>query len=178
MKKYFLTSCLILAGSIAFATPLGLASGSSMTVTSQLSTDLIAKGSTFKASRPLVQKGGTSLIHALKRYKTKRYRVGDRTLVVDRRDMGRIMKNHHPNFYNPGKKNKSTETFFPKKFAHKDISKGIGTVVSQNRKNINNGKSILHGTFRGKPVELGYNRNSNTDKKNHVNHFFPKLGKK
>jgi phenylpropionate dioxygenase-like ring-hydroxylating dioxygenase large terminal subunit len=140
----------------------------------------IPRGGSFKvkAAKTIVLKGGGALTKALKGYKTQKFRLGDRRLVQDRGDISRIMKNHHPKFYNPEKKTKQLETMMPKKWTHRDVSRATAAIIKQNRKNGSKIGSILTGTYRGKKIEVGYNRDTNGRLKNHLNHFVPKLGKK
>jgi hypothetical protein len=136
------------------------------------------RGGSVKIAKPIVRKGGAELQKALKGYRTKRYRIGDRRLVMDRRDMGRILSNHHPKFYNPEKKTKKLETMLPKKWTHGDVSRATKALIKQNRNQGSKIGSILTGTYRGKKIEIGYNRDAKGRIKNHINHFVPKLGTK
>jgi hypothetical protein len=78
----------------------------------------------------------------LRQFTSKIYRIENLKILLDKKGLNHILTRHHPRFWD--KSTKTLQSFFTKNTTIRDIEKGIGEVLKQNRNKI-----IKNGTKKG-----------------------------
>ncbi len=106
--------------------------------------------------------------NALKNYRSIKFTVGNKKLLLDKKGMSHILERHHPNFWNG--ESKAMQSFFSKKMSTSDIQHLVREVIKQNRNKLQklgaNSMGSVRGVVNGVEYQLGIN-------KGRIGQFFP-----
>jgi Pretoxin HINT domain len=101
----------------------------------------------------------SAILKELRKFGTKKFLVGKINIVLDNKGLKHILERHHPKFFQT--KPKTLQSFFPKNTTVKDIERGIGEVIKQNREKIlKNGvqRGQIEGIVDGVKRTVGFNK--------------------
>jgi len=84
----------------------------------------------------------TAILKELKNFNTRKFLAGKIQIILDNKGLKHILERHHPKFFQT--KPTAAQSFFPKNTTVRDIERGIGEVIKQNRNEI-----IKNGVKRG-----------------------------
>jgi hypothetical protein len=126
--------------------------------------DLVAGYGVLRSAISNKNAGGVTepqkIVNSLRDFKSKRFNIGNRTILLDKKGMKHILERHHPSYWNGSVKAK--QSFFNPKTSLDDIQNLIGEVIKQNRDTIQkmspNSMGSVKGTINGVEYQLGINK--------------------
>lgn len=109
----------------------------------------------------------SSVGHALRAFRGRRWFIGGLNVVLDSRAMRHILERHHPTWWNGTIR--STQTFFDPRMSIDDVADIAGQVLLQNRDRIMAGARQVHAQVGGVWYTLGL------DHRGRIGQLYPRL---